>query len=174
MKKLNIGLLCCAIFGITFLIINRWHKKDDVVDINTDKQQQTVKIDNDAKFNDNNIQVSIDKSIVINAEFDKMKNPHIKEIVEDKKEILKNGVYGCISKDEGNYYIFINGVDYWYSNISFNIKDKLLTISYNTEHEKGLRIKHLFMINPNNIETFDKVVLINNGNKEDFKILFNQ
>jgi len=174
MKKLNIGLLCCAIFGITLLVINGWDKKDDGMDINTDKQQQTVKIDNDAKSNDNNIQVSIDKSIVINAEFYKIKNPHLKEIVEDKKEVLKNGVYGCISKEEGIYYIFINGVDYWHSNISFNIKDKLLTISYNTEQEKGLRIKHLFMINPNNIETFDKVVLINNGNKEDFKILFNQ
>jgi hypothetical protein len=105
-----------------------------------------------------------------------LKNLQLKEVVDDKGETLKNGVYGCISREEGNYYIFINGVDYWYSNITFNIKDKLLTIKYDTKYEKGVRVKQLFLIVPKNAESPEnpeKVELINNSNKEDFKILFN-
>lgn len=110
-------------------------------------------------------------------DYDLLSNEKIKEIVEDKNEILENGIYGFNNDSEDRYYILINGVDYWYSNISFSIADKILTITYDTKYENGLRYKQFFMINPNNEEEFDKVELINNSdtkdseNKETFKLL---
>jgi hypothetical protein len=168
-KNINKNLVFYVILVIGFIFIQGCDKKDKNLDKINEKQVQTVKVTNNSTLEDN----YKDKSITKTVEISELKNEQIKEIIEDKGETIKNGVYGCISKDEGNYYIFINGVDYWYSNISFNVKDKLLTIKYDTKYEEGLRVKHLSLIQPNNAGSFNEVELINNGNKETFKVLFN-
>jgi hypothetical protein len=166
-KKINNTLVYFIILAMTLIFVEGCDKKDNIVEINSQKQLQTLKY-NDSRSEDK------DKGLTKTVEINELKNEQLKVVIEDKGETLKNGVYGCISKKEGNYYIFINGVDYWYSNILFSVKDKILTIKYDTEYEKGLRIKHVFLIIPKNVEVFDKVELINNGSKEDFKILFQQ
>ncbi|MCB2288249.1 hypothetical protein LGK97_00530 [Clostridium sp. CS001] len=168
-KNINKNLFFCAFLASSLFFIGGCDKKDIDSDKINEKQVQTIEITNNSTLEDNYKNKSITKTV----EISELKNEQIKEIIEDKGRALKNGVYGCISKDGGNYYVFINGVDYWYSNISFNVKDKLLTIKYDTKYEKGLRVKHLSLIQPNNAESFDEVALINNGNKETFKILFN-
>ena len=174
--KIKVDLFCCVILMIVSIFVVGCDKKSNSVDTSGEKQQNII-IDNNFKSFGDGKQKSLDKrdkSIALDVEIDGLENEKLKEIVEDKKEILKNGIYGCISNEEGKYYILINGVDYWYSNISFSIKNKLLKITYDTEYEKGLRIKHFFLINPNNEESFNKVELINNGNKEIFRILYQQ
>lgn len=173
MKKIKVNLFCFIIIVNVSIFVLGCDKKNDSVDISGKKEQHTITYRN-TNPNGNDKQLNLDKSIMLRMEIDELKNDKIKEIVEDKKETLKNGVYGCISNDEGKYYILINGVDYWYSNITFSIKDKILTMNYSTKYEKGLRYKQFFLINPNNEETFDKVELINNGNKDTFKILYKQ
>ena len=160
------NLFFCAFLAISLIFIEGCSKKENSLDVNNKTQLQTVKVKN------NSTPYYNDLSIVKRVQINEMKNVQLKEVMDDKGEMLKNGMYGCISRDEGNYYIFINGVDYWYSNLSFNINDKLLTIKYDTKYEEGLRVKQLFLIVPKNAESFEKVELINNGNKEAFKILF--
>ncbi|MCJ7687823.1 MAG: hypothetical protein MUO60_00620 [Clostridiaceae bacterium] len=167
-KKINRNLFY-AFLAISLIFIEGCDKKDNNSDLKDKNQQQIVEIKNDS-ISDGEDK---DKSITKRVEINELKNIQLKEVVADKEETLKNGVYGCISKDEGNYYIFINGVDYWYSNISLNIKDELLTIKYDTKYDKGLRVKQLFLIVPKNAGIFNEVELFNNGNKETFKILFN-
>jgi hypothetical protein len=171
MKKIKIDLFWCIILGFVFISTVGCEKKSNVVIISDDKQQPTI-IEINTKPQNNNKKSNLDNSIILRMEIDEIKNKKIKDIVEDKNETLKNGIYGCISNAENRYYILINGVDYWYSNISFSFKDKVLSISYDTNYNKGLRNKQFFVINPNNQETFDTVELINNGKKETFKILF--
>ncbi|MGH4118250.1 hypothetical protein [Clostridium sp.] len=171
-KKINRNLFC-AFLMISLIFIEGCDKKDTNLNLNNENQKQIVEVKNESTADDNK-----DLSIAKSVQIDDMKNVQLKdvqlkEVIDDKDENIKNGVYGCISKNEGNYYIFINGVDYWYSNITFNVKDGLLTVKYDTKYEKGLRIKHLFLIVPKNTGVFNEVELINNGNKENFKILFN-
>jgi hypothetical protein len=174
MKNIKVDLFCCVILVIISIFVVGCDKKGNSVDISGENKQQNTIVDNNTKPNANDKQSTLDKSIALRMEIDELKNEKIKDIVVDKKETLRNGAYGCIDSAEGKYYILINGVDYWHSHISFSIKDKLLTISYTTEYDKGLRIKDFFLINPNNEESFDKVELINNGNKEIFRILYQQ
>lgn len=171
-KRINTNLFCCSLLAISLIFIGGCDSNDENSDINNKNQKQIIGIQNDSTSDSNDK----DKSIINIVEINELKNLQLKEVVDDKGETLKNGVYGCISREEGNYYIFINGVDYWHSNITFNIKDKLLTIKYDTKYEKGIRVKQLFLIVPKNAESPEnpeKVELINNGNKEAFKILFN-
>ncbi|MDF2588476.1 MAG: hypothetical protein K0S41_2317 [Anaerocolumna sp.] len=164
-------LMIVVIIGV--IIGVSYNKKNDSVR-NVEKQQPINEIDNTKQESEPTAQ---DSSIVYRMDYDLLSNEKIKEIVEDKNEILENGIYGFNSDSEDRYYILINGVDYWYSNISFSIADKILTITYDTKYENGLRYKQFFMINPNNKEEFDKVELINNNekkdseNKETFKLL---
>lgn len=173
MKKIKVNLVWCIMLVIVFIFVVGCDKKSNSVNTSGEKYQHTI-VENNTKPQYNDKQSNLDKSIALRMEIDELKNEKIREIVEDKKETLKNGIFGCINNAEGRYYILINGVDYWYSNISFSIKDKLLTINYNTEYDKGLRTKQFLVMNPNNEETFDKVELINNGNKETFRILYRQ
>jgi len=115
----------------------------------------------------------LDQSITQEVDINQLENEQLKGVIGDKNEILKNGVYGGISKDDGNYYIFINSVGYWYSNITFDLQDKLLTIKYNTEYSEGLRYKQLFLIKPKNLHPiFNKAELIENGSRETLNVLF--
>ncbi|MGK0464857.1 hypothetical protein [Clostridium sp.] len=174
MKKKIIRNLSCAFLAISLVFIEACSKKDINLDINNNKQQQIEEVKNESISEGNDKDLSIAKPVQIDVMNNvQLENVHLKEVIDDKEEKLKNGVYGCISKAEGSYYVFINGVDYWYSNITFNVKDKILTIKYDTKYERGLRIKHLFLIAPKNAGVFNDVELINNGNKETFKILFN-
>ncbi len=170
-KKVVNGLFYCIVFVMAFMLMEGCtieNNNSPTVDKN---QIQTVKSNNSIS-NDEGKDSSLDQSIVERVEVSRLKNGQLREVIEDKEETLENGVYGCISKSEGNYYILINGVDYGYSNISYRIKDRVLFIKYNTQCENGLRVKELFLIKANNAETFDKVELVNNGNKETFHMLF--
>lgn len=172
-KKVIRSLFCCAILAT--LIFTEGCSKSDNKNLINKGETQTLQVNNISKLNivkDVNDRL-LDQSIAKRIEINELDNVYIKELIDDKDEKLKNGVYGCINKKEGNYYIFINGVDFWYSDISFNIKNKLLTIKYNTFYEKGLRIKHLFLIKLDNIDTFDKVQLVNNNDlQEKFHVLY--
>lgn len=168
MKKINSNLFCVFLV-ISLIFIEGCDKKENKLDLKNKNQQQIVEMKNDSTSDGDDR----DKSNTKRVEINELKNIQLKEVIDDKDEILKNGVYGCISREEGNYYIFINGVDYWYSNFTFNVKDKLLNIKYNTKYVKGLRFKQIFLIVPKNARIFGKVELINNGKKERFKILFN-
>lgn len=84
---------------------------------------------------------------------------------------LKNGVY-MFNASEDTSYILFHSEGELYSNISFNVKDKVLQITYQSEADKGLGMNSLFLVKKKDEKDFDTIDLQNNGETDHFNTVF--
>ena len=84
-----------------------------------------------------------------------------------------NEAYGLFSNKENKKLILFNGIDGYYSDVNFSIENKVLTISYKYNTEKGLNKKSLFMVDDSNKnKSYGKVDLYNNGKQDAFVTVY--
>lgn len=104
----------------------------------------------------------------------KIKNPEFIQNINDINKgngvyCYNNGTFDFSSDKENKILILFNGIDGFYSNISFSLNDSVLTISYKYTVEKGMHKKSMFMIEDTNKKrSYDKIELNNNGHGEGF------
>jgi hypothetical protein len=114
---------------------------------------------------------------IITREIDIDKNKNLDFVMDINDPTKKNGVfeynkgvYGLTTDEENKILVLFNGIDGFYSDVNFSIKNKVLTISYKYNTEKGLNKKSLFMIDDTNkTESYDTVDLIKNGKQDSYE-----
>ncbi|MBU3191663.1 hypothetical protein K9O30_20250 [Clostridium bowmanii] len=160
MKKIVYILLLVSLMSLSLLGCS---KKDS--NLITKEQYKT-----ENKLNDS----------VVTREIDISKNKNL----EFKKEINNltkiNGVYGydnesygLFSNNENKKIIFFNGIDGFYSDVNFSIENRVLTISYKYNTEKGLNKKSLFVVDDSNKDkSYDKVDLYKDGKQDAYVTIY--
>jgi len=112
---------------------------------------------------------------VITTQIDISKIKNLKFLANINDVTKKNGVYGytytnynSTDKESKNLILF-NGIDGFYSDFNFTLKDNILTVNYKYNSEKGMNKKSLFMIEDMNEDgSYDTQALNNNGKPDIF------
>ena len=106
------------------------------------------------------------------------------ENLEFKKEIndlsKANGVYsydnesyGLFSNNKNKKLILFNGIEGSYSDITFSLENKILTIRYNYNTEEGLNKNSLFVVDDSNKDiSYDQVDLYKDGHQDAFETVY--
>jgi hypothetical protein len=120
----------------------------------------------ESKLNDNIVTREIDIS--------KSKNLDLIMNINDVTKIngvygYNNGAYGFSSKKENKTLILFNGIDGFYSDVNFSVKNRVLIINYKYNKVNGTNKRSLFMVDDSNKNrSYDKVELYNDGKPDTY------
>lgn len=111
---------------------------------------------------------------LVSIDIEALSNKNILNIIND--ENLKEGIYGIITDE--NKYIFFNGLNKDFIDISSSIEDKVFIIKSNTS-PSSLSSKKLYLIKENNTTSssdksvlYDKIKILVNDDEVSFKNIF--
>ncbi len=160
MKKIMYLLLVVSIMSLSLLGCS---KKDSNL---LTKEHYLSEI----KLNDNVVLREIDLSKIENLEFKKEINDLSKA---NGVYSYDNESYGLFSNNKNKKMILFNGIEGSYSDITFSLENKILTIRYNYNTEKGLNKNSLFVVDDSNKDiSYDQVDLYKDGHQDAFETIY--
>lgn len=110
---------------------------------------------------------SLDDGIVVKEiDIDRLRDKKLNDFITENN--LANGVFEYYYSKGDKHYILFNGVENIYKNVTFNLENKIFTISYESQSTSG-NSKLLYLIEKESGDAFDTIKLLNN-NKEDYFI----
>ena len=118
------------------------------------------------------IQGISDEIIVKKIDIETIEDPVFKNTILDT-ENADNGLFAFSFAKENKYYILFNGKEKAYSNIEFSFSEQNITVSYKSEAiEEEKKMKALYVIERHNQDSYNTIVLKNNGSEDAFEDLF--
>lgn len=113
-----------------------------------------------------------DEIVVKKIDINSIEDPVFKNTILDTEE-ADNGLFAFSFSQENKYYILFNGLEKAYSNIEFSFENQNITVSYNSEAiEEENQMKALYVIERQNRDSYDNILLKNNGKEDAFADLF--
>ncbi|MBD3109572.1 hypothetical protein IEO70_14585 [Bacillus sp. AGMB 02131] len=112
-----------------------------------------------------------DEIVVKEIDINSIEDPVFKNTILDTEE-ADNGLFAFSFSQENKYYILFNGLEKAYSNIEFSFENQNIIVSYNSAIEEENQMKALYVIERQNRDSYDNILLKNNGKEDAFADLF--
>ena len=113
-----------------------------------------------------------DEIVVKEIDINSIEDLVFKNTILDTEE-ADNGLFAFSFSQENKYYILFNGLERAYSNIEFSFENQNITVSYSSEAiEEENQMKALYVIERQNRDSYDNILLKNNGKEDAFADLF--
>lgn len=113
-----------------------------------------------------------DEIIVKEIDIESIEDPVFKNTILDTED-ADSGLFAFSFSKENKYYILFNGLEKSYSDIAFSFENHNITVTYNSETiEEEDKMKALYVIERQNRDSYDNILLKNNGKVDAFEDLF--